>query len=122
MSWMEAKMKNLLDETLDALERNGKTPNDILTIFTADYMFSFETFAEAARLLNYNSGFGTQEVNSTLVIVGEDWWLSREEYDGSEWWRFNKKPSLTNQKFVRKLNKMDLEEVLWFGDEEGDEE
>ena len=115
-------MKNLLDETLSALERNGKTPDDILTIFTARYMFSFETFAAAARDFYYDSGYGAQEVNSTLVVVGEDWWLSREEYDGSEWWRFNKKPSLTNQKFVRKLQKMGLEEVLWFEDEEEEEE
>jgi len=115
-------MKNLLDETLNALERNGKTPDDILSIFTTDYMFSFETFAAAARNFYYDNGYGAQEVNSTLVIVGEDWWLSREEYDGSEWWRFNKKPALTNQKFVRKLNKIDLEEVLWFEEEEDEKE
>ena len=33
-----------------------------------------------------------KKVAKDLVLVGEDWWLDREEYDGSEWWRFNKKP------------------------------
>jgi len=24
--------------------------------------------------------------------VGDDWWLERHEYDGSEWWVFQKLP------------------------------
>jgi hypothetical protein len=26
-----------------------------------------------------------------LIIVGDNWWLERKEYDGSEWFEFKKK-------------------------------
>ena len=27
-----------------------------------------------------------------LLIVGDDWWLERHEYDGAEWWEFKTLP------------------------------
>lgn len=27
------------------------------------------------------------------MVVGDDWWLERHEYDGSEWWEFKRLPS-----------------------------
>lgn len=26
------------------------------------------------------------------MIVGDDWWMERHEYDGSEWWEFKELP------------------------------
>ena len=97
-------IKNLYEETMETLKNWGKTPEDILFIATATQMCNFETFAAAAKAYDYDAGFGLPEVNMDLVIVGEDWWLGREEYDGSEWWHFYKKPSLTNQKFTTSLD------------------
>jgi hypothetical protein len=33
-------------------------------------------------------------ISSGLCIVGDTWWLSRDEYDGSEWFRYNEKPPM----------------------------
>ncbi len=36
----------------------------------------------------YDSGYGQQELHGT-VWLADGSWLSREEYDGSEWWQHN---------------------------------
>lgn len=33
-----------------------------------------------------------QYVATDLVLVGDDWWIERAEYDGSEWWEFKSIP------------------------------
>jgi hypothetical protein len=43
--------------------------------------------------LNYDSGFGGQELFGT-VWLEDNTWLSRGEYDGSEWWVHNKLPEI----------------------------
>lgn len=40
----------------------------------------------------YNDGYGLQEVFGT-IIFNDNTWLSRNEYDGSEWWVFNTCPT-----------------------------
>jgi len=45
-----------------------------------------------AEDVNYNSGFGGQEIAKDLVVVGTGWWMERHEYDGSEWWEFKAPP------------------------------
>jgi len=42
--------------------------------------------------VEYDSGYGATKVAKDLVIVGEDWWLERCEYNGSEWWEFKTLP------------------------------
>jgi hypothetical protein len=42
--------------------------------------------------VNYDDGFGGNEIPLSLVVVGDDWWLERGEYDGSEWWEFKRLP------------------------------
>jgi hypothetical protein len=40
----------------------------------------------------YNNGYGTQELFGTVVFA-DGTWLTRGEYDGSEWWDYHKCPS-----------------------------
>jgi len=42
----------------------------------------------------YYSGFGGQELYGTVWLDNEAW-LTRGEYDGSEWWDFNEYPQPT---------------------------
>ena len=42
---------------------------------------------------NYNNGFGLQELDG-LVWLEDNTWLSRGEYDGSEWWIHNVIPDI----------------------------
>lgn len=92
---------NLLQETLDVLEKNGVDQSQVLycAILGPDsfwqeqepFYFSWQEFKELADF-DYDNGFGGHEVNSKLVVVGNNWWLERGEYDGSEWWEFKTLP------------------------------
>jgi len=44
----------------------------------------------------YDDGYGTQELFGTIWLTDESW-LTREEYDGSEWWKHNKRPDIPNE-------------------------
>ena len=93
---------NLLTETIEILKENGKTLQDIKWIGTADKWIDLNTFVMLADF-NYNSGYGRAEINEGLKVVGEDWWLERHEYDGSEWWEFKTMPKKPDNK-VGNLN------------------
>ena len=82
---------NLLQETLAELANHQKTPMDVTCVGIKDQYVTWEDFAKAADH-TYDNGFGGNEVNLRLVVVGDDWWLERGEYDGSEWWNFKSHP------------------------------
>ena len=42
----------------------------------------------------YDNGYGGQELFGTLWLE-DGTWLSRDEYDGSEWWEHNILPEIT---------------------------
>ncbi len=91
-------MKNFLKETIDAIEDAGYSTSDVIWVgFETDWI----TWAEFKKIadFDYNDGFGREIINLDLKIVAYDWWLERNEYDGSEWWelkRFPYKQPLTN--------------------------
>jgi hypothetical protein len=87
---------NLYEETLRELEYHSKKPKDVLWVGSSDgrYAVSWEKFEQLASGVNYDEGYGGQEIDRMLVIVGDNWWMDRREYDGSEWWTFNTKPEL----------------------------
>lgn len=41
---------------------------------------------------DYDNSYGATEVADDLIIVGENWWLERHEYDGAEWFEFKEMP------------------------------
>lgn len=87
---------NLLNETLEILEENGLTENDVEWVGNEEFYFSFEHFKKIANV-EYDDGYGSAKVASDLIVVGKNWWLERHEYDGSEWWEYKKlikKPDL----------------------------
>lgn len=86
-------MENLLIETLRVLELHGLTPNDVRWIGNEDYWSTWENFKELADF-DYDGGYGSAHVAQDLIIAGDDWWMTRGEYDGSEWWDFHRKPAL----------------------------
>ena len=86
-------MCNFKDETLDVLAANGKTWNDVKFIQGDDFKAS-NNKDELLELMNfeYDDGYGVPEIAEDLKIVGDNWWLERGEYDGSEWWEYKEKP------------------------------
>ena len=86
-------MPNLFEETVEVFARYNKTWADINWIGCDDFSISLVNFIEVAKQTNYNSGYGTEEVAVDLVITFNDGsWLSRGQYDGSEWWVYNAYP------------------------------
>lgn len=106
---------NLLQETMHALGVYKKTPSDVLWVGIKnlpaigknliDLLFGYDEVQEMswpwrdfAKIADfeYDDGYGGQEIQKGLVIVGKDWWLERHEYDGSEWWEFKTLPERPN--------------------------
>ena len=81
---------NFLTETMHALALSGKTPEDVVGIgIDGKSSTSWESFERDANF-HYDNGYGGAEINEKLVILFKDSsWLSRGEYDGSEWWEYN---------------------------------
>lgn len=84
-------MKNLLQETVDTLKSHYNSPEDVLYIKDNENYTTWGKFSDIANI-EYDEGYGNQEVEPTLMIVGKDFWLERHEYDGSEWWEYKSKP------------------------------
>lgn len=76
---------NLLEETIKALEDNGKSTVDVEWIGCNEFKISLADFMRLANV-EYDEGFGLQNVAKDLVLVGEDFYLERLCYDGSEKW------------------------------------
>ena len=83
---------NLYIETVAVLEENDKVLDAIFWVGTTEATIDIVRFLEVARDTEYDNGWGGAEIASDLIIVGADWWLSRGEYDGSEWWTYNTCP------------------------------
>jgi len=101
---------NLFEETEHALIYHNKTWDDISWIGGPDFYISVEQFKEAARETNYDCGYGSEEVAVDLVICFNDGsWLSRESYDGSEWWKYNFYPQKPRMKLEGSVKLADLD-------------
>lgn len=102
-------IKNLLEETKEILAEHNLTIEDIkwvgcasndtfhwsCTSFSDIHPDTYEIPVEVFCMLasqDYDSSHGSTEVRESLVVVGDDWWLERAEYDGSEWWEFKTMP------------------------------
>ena len=90
-------MINLLDETKDILADNYKTINDIKWIGNNKFYFDANEFLKIANV-EYDDGYGAPEVAQDLLVVGDNWWLERHEYDGLEWWEYKEIPLKPNKK------------------------
>lgn len=83
-------MTNLLNETLEVIERSGHEVSDIYFIGSADgkWGISWDRFKKLADT-HYDSGYGSPEVAPDLIVRFTDGkYLRRAEYDGSEWWEY----------------------------------
>lgn len=90
-------MTNLWEETIKELTTFGKSFDDVKYIQGSDFGITKENFEQVAKKSEYYSGFGAAKVAEDLVIVGDDWWLERHEYDGSEWWESKETPKQINE-------------------------
>lgn len=101
-------MANLLKETIECLEDNGKMPSDVLWVGRSKYsccgyeagkaIYKLQYYKSTWRDFcskadfEYDAGYGLPEIPTDLIVVGKDFWLERHDYDGSEWWEFKTIP------------------------------
>lgn len=92
-------MQNLLKETRQLMSHHGVGPEDVTFIgsLASGHSCSWEQFTRLADV-SYDDGFGAAEVATDLVILFRDGsWLTRGEYDGSEWWNFHRTPQVPTE-------------------------
>lgn len=104
-------MINFLEETIRCLNAYGKTELDVLWVGRGfrgydEIEKTRSTFADFKKKANfkYNNGFGCVTIPLDLIIVGEDFWLERSQYDGSEWWSYKTFPEMPS-----KIKELELE-------------
>jgi len=73
-------------------EAGWDEPRTIITLKVDHNQEDLEQFLDKLDF-NYDSGFGSQQLFG-VVWLEDDTWLSRGEYDGSEWWKHNKLPKI----------------------------
>ena len=78
---------NLKKETIDMLSAHGKTQSDVKWAGCYSFSIPLSLFWELADQ-EYDDDYGAPEVAQDLIVVGNDFWLERHEYDGSEWWEY----------------------------------
>ena len=82
---------NLLEETIKALESNGKEANDVLWVGNKKARTTWEAFAQIADT-EYDDNHNEPQVAIDLLIVGYGFWLERRCYNSAEWWEFKEVP------------------------------
>ena len=110
-------MTNALEELLGVLERT-KSIIKCATISTKRYSYwdDDDNYIQPAPIIlkegytseeyqeflhridfDYDAGYGGQELFGTVWLMKPNTWLSRGEYDGSEWWEYNECPSVPDE-------------------------
>lgn len=81
---------NLLDETKDEILQSGHSTSDVRFVGSRDEKLGIPwSQAEKVLDIDYDDGYGRQEIAADLVVVFTDGgFLRREEYDGSECWEY----------------------------------
>ena len=105
---------NLLEETIECIEIDtGKKFTDIIFIGsqTSGYSCTWDEFIILADL-EYDSGYGAQEIASDLIIVFNDNSVMRRgEYDGAEAWEYT--PQFSMPKKLKKIKQLTYNGSMW---------
>lgn len=101
-------MENLLNETKEILKENNKKIEDIKWIGCKNFYVDTEDFIKLSDTF-YDADYGSPKVVEDLLIVGDNWWLERHEYDGSEWWEYKSIPIKPERK--EKIKALTIEQA-----------
>lgn len=82
--------RKVICATIDFGSTSNNVPPNILT--TGWDSEDWNVFLESIDV-EYDSGYGTQELYGTIWYE-DGTWSERGEYDGSEWWSFQKCPDI----------------------------
>lgn len=89
-------MSNLYTEIIEQLVNHGKSEEDVKWAGNKDFKIPLEKFWKIAHT-HYNNGFGSPKVAEDLIVAGDNFWLERHEYDGSEWFEYKESPKMPDK-------------------------
>ena len=107
-------IRNLRKETIAVLKEHGKKWSDVVGVCGNDFQITKEQFLELADK-RYDSGYCGNEVALDLKVVGKDFWLERNEYDGAEWWEYKEIPNLSALP-IKKVDRIIRDEDHYWAD------
>lgn len=84
---------NFLHETTKAVQDSGHSTDNVMFVgsFDGEYRLTWTEFVAVADF-EYSDDFGAAEVATDLIVYFRDQtYMTRGEYDGSEWWEYVKK-------------------------------
>lgn len=111
--------RNLLDETTTILKMHNKTWHDVLWVGRKNGTLIIP-LDQVAKIFDfqYDASYGGNEVKTSLVVIGDSWWLERGEYDGAEWWEFKQLPvQAKNATIGHSVESHDEDDTYWPYDE-----
>lgn len=105
---------NLFKETDEALDEQGYDWSDVRWVGSPDMKFpTVNEFIKVAKATEYDNGFGAQAIPFDLVVMLKDGsWFEREEYDGSEWWVYMRKP-IEPSEVIGKIDRLTDNPCMW---------
>lgn len=77
---------NFLDETESNLEAGEWTWNDVRFVYANGHYFTDMNIVREMMDFEYDPESNRAEIDQTLMIVGDGWYLERIVYSGEEWW------------------------------------
>lgn len=132
-------MPNILEELKEVIESNGLTMDNIKCadiwnfieygneennyedIVVPFKMYTYEdvkpalydehraaTIADMGKY-RYDSGYGGQELFGCVWMDNGEW-ITRGEYDGSEWWDYHRVPEVPNKLVLNKVGNINIKE------------
>lgn len=100
---------NLLNETLDCLKVLEIDEKDVYGAYDGKTLLNWNDFKKLAKDINYDNGYGCQEINQSLLVYTKKAILYRHGYDGAEEWRYVPildKDTLLNPSEYDKINSL----------------
>ena len=95
-----AELRRVLDGNLELIEALDISVNGTVVFFRRDLHRDFaglrRRVMEELDNIWYDSCLGSQQLWGTVWLT-DGTWLSRGEYDGSEWWRRNVYPPIPSK-------------------------
>lgn len=110
--------KNLLDETKAVIADCGYSIDGVRFVGSRDEKLGIP-WSQAEKVLDvdYDAGYGGQEIAADLVVVFTDGgFLRRAEYDGSEWWEYEPPFRVTETQKPFKFVKLTSYRTQWLVD------
>lgn len=106
---------NFKKETYTAIKESGHKREDVMFIGSSNgkYRINMDKF-DTISDFNYDNSWGSAEIAEDLIIYFKDkTYITRGEYDGSEWWEYNVPKVFSENDVYKDFNNLGGSGVMW---------